>query len=98
MGAPDTRTGLSLKEEACICRALGQVPDSLRRELANVCRACFSGEGVARHGALVAAYRAQFVAELNPEVRLHHTSMTCGSRTVERSSATCNVCMASCGC
>ena len=50
---------------------LKQVPDSLRRELANVCRACFSGEGVARHGALVAAYRAQFVAELNPEVRSH---------------------------
>lgn len=49
---------------------LHQVPDSLRRELANVCRACFSGEGVARHGALVAAYRAQFVAELNPEARL----------------------------
>jgi hypothetical protein len=48
-----------------------QVPDSLRRELANVCRACFSGEGVARHGALVAAYRAQFVAELNPEVTPH---------------------------
>jgi hypothetical protein len=48
--------------------AARQVPDSLRRELANVCRACFSGEGVARHGALVAAYRAQFVAELNPEV------------------------------
>lgn len=44
------------------------VPDSLRRELTNVCRACFSGEGVARHGALVAAYRAQFVSELNPEV------------------------------
>ena len=50
---------------------LKQVPDSLRRELANVCRACFSGEGVARHGALVAAYRAQFVAELNPEVPSH---------------------------
>ncbi len=45
------------------------MPESLRRELANVCRACFSGEGVARHGALVAAYRAQFVSELNPEVR-----------------------------
>ena len=44
------------------------MPESLRRELANVCRACFSGEGVARHGALVAAYRAQFVSELNPEV------------------------------
>lgn len=51
-----------------------QVPESLRRELANVCRACFSGEGVARHGALVAAYRAQFVSELNPEVRCSDTT------------------------
>ena len=43
-----------------------QVPDNMRRELSNVCRACFSGEGVVRHGKLVAKYRNQFNAELNP--------------------------------
>ena len=43
------------------------VPAALQRELAGVCRACFSPDSAARHGPLMATYRAAFVADLSPE-------------------------------
>jgi transformation/transcription domain-associated protein len=44
-----------------------QVPDVLRKELAGVCKACFSTNPAHRHAHVVAQYRKQFVNELNPE-------------------------------
>ena len=39
----------------------------LRKELAGVCKACFSTNPAHRHAHVVAQYRKQFVNELNPE-------------------------------
>ena len=48
-------------------RTVPQVPDVLRKELAGVCKACFSTNPAHRHAHVVAQYRKQFVNELNPE-------------------------------
>ncbi|KAK9855808.1 hypothetical protein WJX84_006870 [Apatococcus fuscideae] len=46
---------------------MAMVPDNLRKELAGVCKACFSSETVSKHGQIVAEYREQFVSDLSPE-------------------------------
>ena len=45
----------------------GEVPSSLKKELSGVCRACFSPETVAKHPDFVAAHRARFEHDLDPD-------------------------------
>jgi transformation/transcription domain-associated protein len=48
----------------------GPVPQPLQRELAGVCRACFSTEsssGLARHSEFVKEYKEEFARELGPD-------------------------------
>ena len=45
----------------------GEVPSSLKKELSGVCRACFSPETVAKHPDFVAAHKARFVHDLDPD-------------------------------
>ena len=43
------------------------MPETLRKELAGVCKACFSTSPATKHAQVVAQYRQQFVSQLNPE-------------------------------
>ena len=45
----------------------GEVPSSLKKELSGVCRACFSPETVAKHPDFVAAHKARFEHDLDPD-------------------------------
>lgn len=45
----------------------GEVPQSLRKELSGVCRACFSAEAVNKHVDFVREYKQDFERDLDPE-------------------------------
>ncbi|KAJ4791719.1 Transformation/transcription domain-associated protein [Rhynchospora pubera] len=45
----------------------GEVPQSLRKELSGVCRACFSAEAVNKHVDFVREYKHEFERDLDPE-------------------------------
>ncbi|KAJ3683868.1 hypothetical protein LUZ60_014095 [Juncus effusus] len=45
----------------------GEVPQSLRKELSGVCRACFSAEAVNKHVDFVKEYKLEFERDLDPE-------------------------------
>lgn len=47
---------------------VGQVPDSLRKELNNVCKACFTGKHTVPDGDKLASFRDQFISSLDPTV------------------------------
>eukprot|EP00898_Chlorokybus_atmophyticus_P003741 jgi/Chlat1/4368/Chrsp29S04524 len=44
-----------------------EVPMSLKKELGNVCMACFSSDSVSKHGDFVNEYKRDFESDLNPE-------------------------------
>ena len=50
------------------CAVVGQVPDSLRKELNNVCKACFTGKHTVPDGDKLASFRDQFISSLDPTV------------------------------
>ena len=58
-----------------VAHSAAQVPDILRKELAGVCKACFSTNSTAKHAQVVAQYRQQFVSQLNPEAPAFPTTL-----------------------
>jgi len=44
----------------------GSVPSGISRELAGVCRACFSADTAAKHAVFVASFEPRFTADLSP--------------------------------
>lgn len=51
------------------------MPETLRKELAGVCKACFSTSPNTKHAQVVAQYRQQFVSQLNPEAPAFPTTL-----------------------
>merc|ERR1712216_300327 len=45
----------------------GEVPESFKKELIGVCKACFSADTSAKHADFVEEYKASYERELNPE-------------------------------
>lgn len=45
----------------------GEVPQSLKKELSGVCRACFSAEALTKHVEFVDEYKTDFERDLDPE-------------------------------
>ncbi|XP_042425801.1 transformation/transcription domain-associated protein-like [Zingiber officinale] len=45
----------------------GEVPQSLKKELSGVCRACFSADAVNKHVEFVREYKLEFERDLDPE-------------------------------
>merc|ERR1711907_507525 len=45
-----------------------EIPSMLRRELTQICRACFSSETVTKHEAFVREYKEDFWRDLNPDM------------------------------
>ncbi|XP_042382892.1 transcription-associated protein 1-like [Zingiber officinale] len=45
----------------------GEVPQSLKKELSGVCRACFSADAVNKHVEFVKEYKQEFERDLDPE-------------------------------
>ncbi|CAL9045632.1 unnamed protein product [Musa banksii] len=45
----------------------GEVPQSLKKELSGVCRACFSADAVNKHVEFVREYKQEFERDLDPE-------------------------------
>lgn len=43
-----------------------QVPESLKKELAGVCKACFNSDTASRHGRIVGQYKRDFQEDLSP--------------------------------
>eukprot|EP00958_Prasinococcus_capsulatus_P028071 scaffold6247_cov416-Prasinococcus_capsulatus_cf.AAC.17 len=56
--------------------ASSEVPVFLQRELAGVCKACFSPETVNKHGEFVHAYKEEFESDLDPEKRTFPKTLT----------------------
>ena len=50
-----------------MAKSEADVPDSVKKELDNTCRACFGKETIAKHSSFAEAYREKFERDLNPE-------------------------------
>lgn len=48
------------------CANMAEVPQSLRKELSGVCKACFSADQVAKHGWEMKQHREAFLKDLDP--------------------------------